>query len=129
MFRSRMLAAVILASAVAIGTALAGPDETKPGTVKGYVLDSACAFVRNVKKPMSGGQCALDCAKAGSPLVILTDDGTIYWPISESMPATGQNQRLMEYAGKRVAAQGKIFERGGSHAIAIEKIEVTPEAK
>jgi len=129
MFRSRTLVAVLLASAFAIGSALAGPDQAKSSTVKGYVLDSACAFVRNVKKPMGGGQCALDCAKAGSPLVILTDDGTIYWPISESMPATGQNQRLMEYAGKRVAAQGKVFERGGSHAIAIEKIEETPEAK
>lgn len=129
MFRSRTLAAVLLASAFAIGSPLEGSDQTKPGTIKGYVLDSACAFVRNVKKPMSGGKCALECAKAGSPLVILTDDGTIYWPISESMPATGQNQRLMAYAGRRVVAQGKVFERGGSHAIAIEKIEVTPEAK
>ena len=129
MFRSRTLAAVFLATAFAIGSTLEGSDQTKPSTVKGYVLDSSCAFVRNVKKPMSGGKCALECAKAGSPLVILTDDGTIYWPISNSMPATGQNQRLMEYAGKRVSAQGKVFERGGSHAIAIEKIEVTPEAK
>lgn len=129
MLRSRRLAAVLLASAVAIGSALALADETKPSTVKGYVLDSACAFVKNVKKPMSGGKCALECAKAGSPLIILTEDGSIYWPISESMPATGQNQRLMEYAGKRVAAQGKVFERGGSHAIVIEKIDVDPEAK
>ena len=129
MFRSRTIFVILLATAFAIGSALAGSAETKSDTVKGYVVDSACAFVKNVKKPMGGGQCAMECAKAGSPLVILTDDGTIYWPISESMPATGQNQRLMEFAGKRVAAQGKVFERGGSHAIAIEKIEVTPEAK
>jgi hypothetical protein len=45
------------------------------------------------------------------------------------MPATGQNPRLLEYAGKKVAAQGKVFERGGSHAIAIEKIDVLPEGK
>jgi len=129
MFRIRTLGAVLLASAFAIGSLAARSDQTKPSTVKGYVVDSACAFVRNVKKPTGGGKCALDCAKAGSPLVILAEDGTIYWPISESMPATGQNQRLMEYAGKRVAAQGKVFERGGSHAIAIEKIEAAPEAK
>lgn len=103
--------------------------EQRNGTVEGYVLDSACAFVRNVKKPMNGGKCALECAKAGSPLVILAADGTIYWPITESMPATGQNPRLMEYAGRRVTAQGKLFERGGSHAIAIEKIEAVPERK
>lgn len=129
MFRNRTIAAVVLATALAICSTLEGSEPTKSSTVKGYVLDSACAFVRNVKKPMGGGQCALECAKAGSPLVILTDDGTIYWPISESMPATGQNQRLMEFAGKRVTAQGKVFDRGGSRAIAIEKIEVAPEAK
>jgi hypothetical protein len=55
-------------------------------TVKGYVLDSACAFIKNLKKPVSA-DCALACAKAGSPLVILADDGTIYWPISRAMPA------------------------------------------
>lgn len=129
MFGSRTLAAILLTTAFAIGSTLEGSDQTKATAVKGYLLDSACAFVRNAKKPMNGGKCALECAKTGSPLVLLSDDGTIYWPISESMPATGQNQRLMEYAGKRVSAQGKVFERGGSHAIAIEKIEVTPEAK
>ena len=104
-------------------------SEEKTGTVQGYVLDSACLFIKNVKKPMKAGMCALECAKAGSPLVILAEDGNIYWPISEAMPATGQNSRLMEYAGKKVAAQGKVFERGGSHAIAINKIEVLADDK
>ena len=119
------LQAALLATSLAIG----GQKDNRSGMVQGYVLDSACAFVRNVQKPRNGGKCALDCAKAGSPLVILSDDGKIYWPITESMPATGQNQRLREYAGKKVAAQGKVFERGGSHAIAIEKIDVVPEGK
>ena len=117
------------AATLALGVAVGGSEESKGGTIQGFVLDSACAFVRNVKKPMNGGKCALECAKAGSPLVILTEDGTIYWPISNSMPATGQNPRLLDYAGKKVAAQGKVFERGGSHAIAIEKIDVLPEGK
>lgn len=125
----KSLLGVLVAATLALGVAVGGSEENKSGTIQGYVLDSACAFVRNVKKPMNGGKCALECAKAGSPLVILTEDGTIYWPISNSMPATGQNPRLLEYAGKKVAAQGKVFERGGSHAIAIEKIEVLPEGK
>ncbi len=100
----------------------------KPATVKGYVLDSACAFIKNLKKPVST-ECALACARGGSPLVILADDGTIYWPISDSMPAIGQNQRLMKFAGQRVMATGKVFERGGSRALVIEQIEATPGGK
>ncbi|HLY61837.1 MAG TPA: hypothetical protein VKV95_13910 [Terriglobia bacterium] len=91
-------------------------------TIKGYVLDSACAFTKNLKKPVSS-ECAVSCAKSGSPLVILTDAGVIYWPVADEMPAKGQNDRLMEFAGKKVSATGKVFPKGGSHAIVIAKIE------
>ena len=117
------LAAMLITAA--LGAAQA---QEKTATVKGYVLDSACAYIKNLKKPVSA-DCALARAKAGSPLVILADDGTIYWPISDSMPATGQNQRLMKFAGGRVIARGKSFERGGSHALVIEGIEVAPDSK
>ncbi len=90
-------------------------------TVKGYVLDSACAFTKSLSKPVSK-QCAISCAKAGSPLVILAGDGTIYWPIADTTPASGQNSKLLPFAGEKVAATGKIYERGGSKAIVIEKI-------
>jgi hypothetical protein len=45
------------------------------------------------------------------------------------MPATGQNSRLMKFAGERITASGKVFERGGSRAIVIEKIEAAPASK
>jgi hypothetical protein len=89
--------------------------------VEGYVLDSACAFTKNLDKPISR-ECALMCAKGGSQLVILSDDGSIYWPIAETMPAEGQNKRLMPFAGKRVTATGKTYARGGSTAIVIDTI-------
>jgi hypothetical protein len=92
-------------------------------SIKGYVLDSACAFTKNLKKPISA-ECAVACAKAGSQLVILTDDGTVYWPISDATPARGQNERLMEFAGKRVEVTGKVYQRGGSRAVVIANIEV-----
>ena len=72
---------------------LAADPKGQPKTVTGWVLDSACAFTKGLSKPISR-DCALACAKNGSPLVILQDDGTIYWPISESTPAVSQNQRL-----------------------------------
>lgn len=121
------IVAVTLVAVLASGTiAVRAADQT--ATVKGWVLDSACAFTHNLKKPVST-ECAVSCAKNGSPLVILTDAGTIYWPISEEMPAKGQNDRLMEYAGKRVSVTGKVFVKGGSHGVVIEKIEEAPAAK
>lgn len=91
-------------------------------TVKGYVLDSACAFTKGLSKPISK-QCAISCAKGGSPLVILANDGTIYWPITDTTPSSGQNSKLLPFAGDKVTATGRIYERGGSKAMVIEKIE------
>ena len=111
-----------------LAVALAAADNGQSGTVKGYVIDSACTFTKNLKKPVSP-QCAVACAKAGSPLVILSDDGTIYWPISDATPSSGQNERLLPFAGQKVTATGKVFERGGSHALVIDKIEPASSSK
>ena len=94
----------------------------KTATVKGYVLDSACAFTKGLSKPVSV-ECAIACAKAGSPLVILSSAGAIYWPVADTTPSSSQNDKLLPFAGKRVTVSGKVFERGGSKAIAISKIE------
>jgi hypothetical protein len=114
---------LLLVAALAMGT-----EAGKPISVKGYVLDSACAFTKNLKKPISA-ECAVACAKAGSPLVILSDEGTIYWPIADTTPSSGQNERLLPFAGKKVTASGKVFERGGSSALVIEKIELLSDQK
>jgi hypothetical protein len=110
---------LILSVVVAAATASNG----KPVTVKGYVLDSACAFTKNLDKPISA-DCARACARAGSPLVILADDGTVYWPIADTTPATGQNDKLIKFAGQKVTATGKLFQRGGCSALVVEKIEL-----
>ena len=106
----------------------AAEPSPKTTTVKGYVLDSACAFTKSLKKPVSA-ECAVACAKNGSPLVILTPSGTIYWPIADTTPSTSQNDKLLPFAGQRVTVSGKVFQRGGSTAIVISKIEPQVEAK
>jgi hypothetical protein len=107
--------------AVALGVTVSAAD-TATVKVKGYVLDSACAFTKGLDKPISK-ECATSCAQAGSPLVILAEDGTIYWPIAETTPSSGQNPKLLPFAGEKVTASGKVYERGGSKALVIEKIE------
>lgn len=113
-----------LAIALTLALPLRAAETTK--TVTGWVLDSACAFTKGLSKPISR-DCALACAKTGSPLVLLQDDGTIYWPISDEMPAVGQNKKLEPWAGKRVTATGKAYSRGGSNALVIASIAAAPE--
>jgi len=96
--------------------------EPKTVTVKGYVLDSACGFTKSLKKPVSA-ECATACAKAGSPLVIWADDGSVYWPTTDTMPAASQNEKLLPFAAQRVVATGKLYVHGGSKALIIEKID------
>lgn len=114
---SKSILVVLLATAVCVSAA-----DSPTVTVKGYVLDSACAFTKGLSKPISK-QCATSCANAGSQLVILADNGTIYWPIADTTPSSGQNPKLLPFAGDKVVATGKIYQRGGSKAIVIEKIE------
>ena len=117
------LPCLLLVASLALGKSIG-----KPVTVKGYVLDSACAFTKGLSKPISKN-CAEACAKAGSPLVILADDGTIYWPIADTTPSSGQNEKLLPYAGQKVTASGKVFQRGGSSAMVIGKLEPLSNGK
>jgi hypothetical protein len=120
---STVVLLALLVTAVCVSAA-----DTPTVTVKGYVLDSACAFTKGLGKPISK-QCATSCANAGSQLVILADDGTIYWPIADTTPASGQNPKLLPFAGDKVIASGKVYQRGGSKAMVIEKIEAQASQK
>lgn len=116
----RWLAFMFLVAVVAVS--LVADEKPVEITLHGYVLDSACAFTKGLHKPISE-TCARQCAQAGSPLVVLSDAGDVYWPISEKTPAEGQNGKLMPFAGKRVTVTGRVYSRGGSKAIAIRTIE------
>jgi len=120
--RFRLIAKISLPLALLTVLLAWSGDAGKSATVKGYVLDSACAFTKGLSKPISA-ECATACAKAGSPLVILSDNGKIYWPIADTTPSSGQNDRLLPFAGQKVTASGKLYTRGGSTAITIDKIE------
>jgi len=103
----------------------AGTDDTPPPTtIEGLVRDIACAVQnKQATATVFNLKCAQDCARLGSPLIVLTPDGTLYTPISESIPDHDQRQRLMPFLGKYVRVTGPVFERNGTHAIAIREIE------
>jgi hypothetical protein len=116
---SAVLAMILALSGFAV---ILSSAQTPTVTIKGYVIDSGCSFTKDLGKPISK-QCATACAKAGSQLVILAADGTIYWPIAATTPSSGQNPKLLPFAADKVTVTGKVYERGGSKAIVIDKIE------
>ena len=94
------------------------------GAIEGLVRDIACPMQNlNAKATEFNLQCALDCARKGSPLIIQTQSGELYIPISDSMPDSDQRGKLMPFVGKYVRASGTIYERKGTRAIVIRNIE------
>ena len=99
------------------------PD-AKTMTIEGAVRDLACP----VQNPAGAAtkfslKCTLDCVKHGSPIIILTKEGFIYFPISADMPDAGQRTKMIPFVGKYVQATGAVFERNGTRAIAITEIK------
>lgn len=133
MKRTRMfrmaLAALVCAAATMFIAKIGAAQSTAIGTrtIEGLVRDIACPLQKtNSTSTSYGKECIIDCAKAGSPLGILTADGTVYLSVTESMPDTGQN-RLKSFVGDHVKATGKVFERNGAHAIEITGIHQISE--
>ena len=92
-------------------------------SIEGLVRDIACP-IQNPEATAThlSMKCLLACARRGSPLVILTKDGDLYFPISDKMPDEDQRQKLMPFLGKYVRVIGTMYERKGTHAIAINEI-------
>jgi hypothetical protein len=114
----------LLASALLLTLNPATLAQGKKATIIGHVYDSACYYTKNISKPISH-ECAMECAAAGSPLVIVAEDGTVYLPVDKKMPALGQNYRLAKFGGLKVKATGEVYVRKGSTAIVLETIEET----
>lgn len=121
-------------SAMALAAMLMGPALARQGTkmdpnaksvtIEGAVRDFACPIQNPAGTASTFSlKCARDCVRKGSPIIILTNDGLIYFPISPDMPDSGQRQKMMPFVGKYVQATGPVFERKGSRAIAITEIK------
>lgn len=119
---------LVLIAAITAGPApvtrpdTAGTDSLR--TIEGLVRDVACA----VQNPAATAtrfnlQCTQECAKRGSPLIILGADGVLYVPMSTAIPDSSERNRLLPFLGKYVRVKGTVFERSGLHALAIASVE------
>ena len=101
-----------------------GSEHAPTAIIEGLVRDIACPIQnKDATATHLSMKCLLACARSGSPLVILTPGGELYVPISDQMPDVDQRPKLMPYLGKYVRASGVVYERKGTRAITIRKIE------
>ncbi|HLI83778.1 MAG TPA: DUF5818 domain-containing protein [Bryobacteraceae bacterium] len=65
--------------------------------VTGYIIDQKCSGVKSMR---GDADCANKCIKAGSPAVLVTDEGKVY--------KIAEQDKVIPDAGKRVTLTGKL---------------------
>ncbi len=115
--RKSMLGIVV--AALAFGGGLSA--ETR--TVTGTLVDVMCNTKQGTAKATADGHadCAAACAKKGAPLAVANDSG-----IYEVAGAwtENKNEKLIEFAGKKVEATGDVTERDGKKVLTLTAIKV-----
>jgi hypothetical protein len=115
---------VPLLAPVVAGQGTKMDPNAKTMTIEGAVRDLACPVQNPAATAVNFDlKCTLECVRHGSPIVILTKDGLIYFPISADMPDSSQRKKMMPFVGKYVQATGAVFERKGTRAIAITELK------
>jgi hypothetical protein len=121
-----LLFAIVMSATTIKSDDLGPEDKGVPVVITGWFRDAACLMrYKQVTKPLN--DCAKMCALAGAPLVIASQDGKLYTPISTSIPETDQRRVLMPHVGRYVRVSGRLFDRAGMHAIAVERMEDVQE--
>ena len=82
----------ILALALAAGFA----GSVMAAEYKGYIIDEKCSKVASMK---GDADCANKCIKAGSPAVLVSDNGKVY--------KIANQDKVVPLAGKEVTINGK----------------------
>ena len=86
------IVSILAASHPPQSTSMAGDRaNASKATIEGLVRDVACP-IQNLDSSAThlSLKCVTECVRGGSPLVILTNDGVLYFPISAKMPDTDQ---------------------------------------
>ncbi len=123
----KLLAGVVAATLVmALGGASA---VAKTMTVKGQVVDEGCSL-KSMEAQKSGDQkaakemadCAIDCAKRGEPLALLTTDGKVY-RIAGAL-AANKNEKLIPHVNHMVEITGDVTEKDGKVTIVADALKM-----
>jgi hypothetical protein len=102
------------------------PAFAKTETLTGRLVDTACyskdhANTGNAHKGMPD-TCAQDCAKKGTPVALLTDDGKVY-QVTGAL-AANNNAKLVPHMSHVMEITGDVTEKDGKMMIAANDIKM-----
>ena len=117
-----------LLTAMTVVVALSAPASAKTMTVKGQVVDEGCSLKEmgqkggDHEKAEEMAQCAIDCAKRGEPVALLTADGKVY-RIAGGL-AANNNAKLVPHMNHTVEITGDVTEKDGKVQIAATELKM-----
>jgi hypothetical protein len=112
-----------IVAGAAFGAAIGTPMFAADMTVKGEVVDVACALSKGEAGRGEGhAACALSCAKGGRTVGILTANDVIF-EVNGNY-ADNNNAKLLDFVAKKVEVTGEVSEKGGKKLIAVKAIKL-----
>jgi hypothetical protein len=96
-------------------------QEGEAVTMTATVVDMSCKVVFNLEGD-DHRMCAQVCFDKGIPLGLMSEDGTIYLPVTMKMGMERGDKDLKDMAEGTVTVTGRVMDRGGVNAILIESI-------
>lgn len=100
--------------------ALGAPAFAKTATVKGQLVDQECYLME--KKVDTDSACAVQCAKSGKPVALLTADGAVY-EVTGGL-AANKNAKLTAHMLHTVEITGEVSETNGKLSIAADALKM-----
>jgi hypothetical protein len=111
-----------IAAGAAVLAALSAPLSAADMTVKGEVVDVACALSKGDSgKGAAHAECAMSCATRGQTVGILTADAV--YEITGDY-AANRNAKLLDFVAKRVEVTGEVSEKSGKKMMAVKSIKL-----
>ena len=122
-FALTTLALAIVALSAQPASAQMPAAEGTPITFTASVVDLSCNTVYGAAGP-DHRMCSQVCFDQGIPLALLSQDGTLYVPVTMAMGQERGDKDLRGHAEHTVNVTGKVISRGGMNTILIESISM-----
>jgi hypothetical protein len=100
--------------------AIAQPKGDKV-TLKGEVVDLWC-YLEGGDKGAEHKKCAVECAKAGNPLALLTESGDLYVLMGIKDHQPGKDV-LIDKVAENVTIEGTLVKKGGVQVVYVSSVK------
>src|SRR3989454_12395050 len=115
-----VISVAVVALVLTVRTANAQPKGEEV-TVKGEVIDLWC-YLEGGDHGADHKQCAVECAKAGNPIGLLTEKGDIYvmMGIKDHQPG---REVLIDKMADTVTVEGTLVKKGGVQVVYVSSVK------